>query len=134
MSIWFRGLWASGQAPDGNSARGTALVYSASRNAVSVTSSYLNFDGMISAINGPVLPFDSTLVAMSISGTANQTWVAQIMRNKDETVQASLNMTNATKATDDTLDVDFDKNDMINFYCNGTGINNPAIICYFAGR
>jgi len=84
---------------------------------------------------GVSLPFDATLVGISISGQRNnQTWTAQVRKNGSATVLDSLGITNAYENHTWSLDTDFSAGDRIQVYMSGNNINNPHVELFFRRR
>ncbi len=111
------------------------INFGASRDSVSTTNQYLRtYDGAPTNLNGFTLPFDATLVAISISGQASQTWTAEIRKNDAVAVIDSLTMTASQENHDYTKDTDFNEGDRIQLYCNGTSIDRPLIEVFFRRR
>lgn len=112
------------------------INFGASRDSISTTDQYLRtFDGAPTNLNGYALPWDATLVALSASGQVNtQTYTLEVRKNGVATVESSITMTNQFSNYDDTIDVDFNAGDRVQFYCNGTGIDRPLIEAYFRRR
>lgn len=103
------------------------------RNSTSTTDQYLRtFNGTPMNLTGIALPFDATLVGMSMSGASNsQTWTAQVGKNDVATVLDSLTITNSYENHSWSKDTDFSAGDRIQVYMSGTNINNPQVRLYF---
>jgi hypothetical protein len=103
------------------------------RNSANTTDQYLRtFNGTPMNQTGVALPFDATLVGMSMSGQSNtQTWTAQVGKNDLATVEDSLTITNAYENHTWSKDTDFSAGDRIQVYLSGTNINYPQVRLYF---
>ena len=96
---------------------------------------FRTYDGTPLNLNGYALPWDATLVAMSVSGqSASQTYTVEVRKNDAVGVEDSLTVTNARENHDDTKDTDFNEGDRIQFYCNGSSIDRPLVTAYFRRR
>ncbi len=85
-------------------------------------------------MNGFSLPWDATLVAISLAGESVQTYTIEVRRNDVATVIDSITMTAAREVHDATKNTDFNEGDRIQFYCNGTSIDRPLVTAYFRRR
>lgn len=108
----------------------------AGRNHSTVTNQYLRNGGDTPTnLNGFVLPWNATLITMSMSGSLNtQTWSAEVRKNGGGIAQDILTITNEYSNYDNTKNTDFDAGDRIMIYCNGTSINYPHITLFFRRR
>jgi len=116
---------------------GTSVLHiSAGRNNPSASNQYLRIsDGAPMNLNGFVLPYDATLIGISMSGRDNnETWTAEIRRNGSVTVLSSLQIVNAYQNYDFTKNVNFDAGDRVMIYLNGTTISYPFVTAYFRRR
>lgn len=106
------------------------------RNHQSVTDQFLRIEGDVpSNLNGFVLPYNATLVGMSMSEELNtETWTAEVRVNGGGVAQDSLTITNQYSNYSDTNNVDFNAGDRIMLYCSGTGINYPHVTLFFRRR
>ena len=89
-----------------------------------------------------VVPFDSKIVAISLSTNSNATWDAEVYRNAD--VRAGGIPSDANKiaelqvaganANSVLLDINVDANDEIGVFCRGLGIDRPGVTVFFKRR
>ncbi len=103
---------------------------------IAVTDQYLKGDGdSPSNMNGFVLPWDSTLFAITMSGKSNtQTWTAQVRKNGGGIAHDSLTITNQYSNYNNTKNTDFNAGDRIMIYCNGVSIEYPRVTLIFRRR
>jgi len=122
--------------PDRGKTLGVALInFGASRNTLTVTNQYLyTYDSVPINLNGYTLPYDCTLVGITLSGQTNQTWTAEVRKNDAVGVIDSLVMPAARSAYDYTKNSDFSAGDRVQFYCNGTSVDRPLIEVFFRRR
>ena len=106
------------------------------RNHPTVTDQFLRMEGDVpSNLNGFVLPWNATLVAISMSGEANnQTWTAEVRLNGGGISQDSLTITNDFSNYSNNNNIDFSAGDRIMLYCNGTSIDYPHVTLFFRRR
>jgi hypothetical protein len=104
-----------------------------SRNSSNTTNQYLRGEGQTPTnLNGFVLPWNATLVSISMSGRLNtQTWIAQVRKNGGGVPQDTLTITNQYSNYDNTKDTDFNAGDRIQVYCSGTSIDYPKVSLFF---
>ena len=102
------------------------------RSKNNVSNIYLDgVDGIPSNLSGVVIPFACTLNAVSASTDGNETWVGEIRRNGSPTVIASVTIAGAAKGKTTGLSVAIAADDLIEFYCNGSGISYPTLTAWF---
>ncbi len=108
----------------------------ASRNSTNTTNMYLMGEGDTPTnLNGFVLPWNSTLVAISMSGKLNtETWTAEVRKNNVVTVLDSLTIINQYSNYSSTNNIDFSAGDRVQIYCNGTSIDYPKVTLFFRRR
>lgn len=106
------------------------------RNNKNVTNQYLELEGAVpSNLNGFVLPFNATLVGISMAENLNtQTWTAQVRRNGVVTVLDSLTITNQYNNQTYASDTDFNEGDRVQLYLSGTSIEYPHATLFFRRR
>jgi len=106
------------------------------RNNNSVTDIYLSlYDRGPSNLIPYVLPFDATLVGMTLSCTSNTvSWTGEVRKNGVAAVEDSLSIANQYTNYDFTKNTDFDAGDRIEIYMNGTSIPRPSVGLYFRRR
>lgn len=107
-----------------------------SRNEKKVTNLYLRGEGNTPTnLNGFVLPYNATLIGISMSSDANnQTWSAQVRKNDTVTLHAFLTSVNKYSHYNDSLNVDFSAGDRIQIYCSGQNIRYPKASLFFRRR
>lgn len=123
--------------PSRNKKLGVALIQQdVGRNHRTVTDQYLRSEGNVpNNQNGFVLPWDATLVSMSMSGSKNdQTWTAEVRKNGGGIVQDSLTITNQYSNYNENNNTDFNAGDRVMIYCNGTSIDHPHVTLFFRRR
>lgn len=116
---------------------GVAVIeVGAARDSVSTTDQYLRtYDGVPMNKSGSALPWDATLIGISMSGEENnQTWTVQVRKNDSATSLASLTITNAYENHSWDEDVDFSAGDRIQLYLSGASIDYPQAKAYFRRR
>lgn len=102
-------------------------------NSSTATNTYLELEGAVASnLNGFVLPFNATLVGISMSENLNsQTWTAEVRSNGSATVLDSLTITNAYSNYTYSSDTNFSAGDRIQVYINGTSIEYPHVTVFF---
>jgi len=101
-----------------------------------VTDQYLRGEGdNPTNLNGFVLPWDATLISITMSGKSNtQTWTAEVRKNGGGITQDNLSITNQYSNYDDTKNTDFSAGDRIMIYCSGSSIEYPRVTLFFRRR
>jgi hypothetical protein len=101
-----------------------------------LTNSYLRGEGDTPTnLNGFVLPYDSTLISITMSSNrGDQIWSAQVRKNGLFTAEAFLTSTNKFSKYDESLDVDFNAGDRVEIYCSGQSIEFPKVSLFFRRR
>lgn len=111
------------------------ILVDAGRGSTVTTNLYLRHNQNIpSNLSGAVLPFDATLIAISLSATVAATWTAEIRLAGSLVTGALLASGGAKTASTSALSIDFNAGDEVQFYCNGTNINRPHMIAVFRRR
>jgi len=111
-----------------------SFSFDASRNS-NVTNSYLSAGGEAPTNITPfVIPFNSTIIAISASTNGNESWTAEIRENGTLIPGASLVISAASSAYSASYDIDLDAGDKLQLYCNGTNINRPRITVWMKRR
>jgi len=112
-----------------------ALLPVTAGNTQNNTDVYLRCSGRVLSNNaGYVLAHDYTIVGIGLATNNAETWTAEVRKNDNVAVIASLASGGAAKAATAALSVDVDADDELQFYCNGTLINNPSMITYLKRR
>jgi hypothetical protein len=103
------------------------------RNSMNTTNQYIRmYDSIVMNLSGVTLPFDSTLVGMTMSEQVNtQSWTAQVRKNDSDTVLDSLSIVNAYENHTWNKNTDFVAGDRVQVYLNGTNIKYPQVMLYF---
>lgn len=103
------------------------------RSSNNTTNQYLRTaDGVQMNRTGIALPYDATLVGISMMGQRNnQTWTAQVRKNGVVTNLDSLTITNVYENHTWSKDTDFSAGDRIQVYMSGTNINHPRVTLFF---
>jgi hypothetical protein len=97
-------------------------------DANNVNFGYLDVAGNTpSNLSGYVVPFNGFLTAINASTNGPETWIVEVQRNNISTIIASLSITAAESAFDDTFNVPIIEGDEIQIFCNGSGISNPLV-------
>jgi len=118
---------------------GVDLVYkytdvtevTASRNSVATTDIYLRDGDGLPMNQAPyVLPFDATLIFLSLSTDDIETWTAEVHVNNILIPGATLAAA-AVDSAEGAYSIDFSAGDKVMLYCNGTSINRPRINAVF---
>jgi len=110
------------------------VAFSAGR-ATLATGIYLRTNNNLPTNISPIiLPFDATLIAVSASGAAAQTWAAEVHLLGSLIAGALVNVTAAQSAFTAALSIDFDAGDGVQLFCNGTSIDRPNIDAVFRRR
>jgi len=116
---------------------GLAIIQTdGSRNQRRTTNLYLRGEGNTpSNLNGFVLPYNATLIGISMSSDANtQIWSAQVRRNDNGIPDAFLTSTNTYSYYNNTQNVDFNAGDRIQIFCSGQNIKFPKVSLFFRRR
>jgi len=118
----------------GNMTDGADYVnFSAGRNAIATNVYLRGPDGTPTNLAGFVIPFNATIVRITAATQGAETWTAEVRKNNDPTVIASLAMTTATGIST-LLSVNVNAGDEIQMYCNGTAISYPVVTVYLKRR
>ena len=106
------------------------------RNHSTVTNQYLRSAGDTpSNLNGFVLPWNSTLIAITMSGKSNtQTWSAEVRKNGGGIGLDTLTINNEYSKYNNTNNVDFNIGDRVQIFCNGSSIDYPRVTLFFRRR
>lgn len=106
------------------------------RNSSNTTNQYLRMvNGVPSNISGFVLPFNTTLVGISMAGRDNnETWTVEVRKNGLVTILSSLQIVNSYSNQDFTVNVDFNSGDRVQLYLNGSSISYPTATVFFKRR
>lgn len=94
-------------------------------------------DGQASNLTGYRLSRKATITAVAAQTRTTETWTLRIRKNGNANNLASLAIASATGAHDNTLNVDLDEGDRIQFYAETTtllGIRDPFIWVEVAWR
>jgi hypothetical protein len=108
----------------------------AGRNNSNVTNQFLRSEGDVPTNqNGFVLPWNATLVSMSMSGKLNtQTWSVEVRKNGGGIAQDTLTITNQYSNYNEINNIDFNAGDRIMLYCSGTSVDYPYASLFFRRR
>jgi hypothetical protein len=107
----------------------------ASRDRLVTTNIYLRtHDNIPTNVSPIILPFNSTLIAISASCSSASTWVAEVHLAGSLVTGAILNIAAAVKAYRNDLTIDFNAGDGVQIYCNGTGVPFPNVDLIFRRR
>jgi hypothetical protein len=110
------------------------IILGANRGATA-TNIYLRaHNDLPTNISPIVLPFDTTLISMSLSTASAQTWIAQIRLGGSPVAGASLPAVAVAKAWRDDLAINFSAGDAVQLYCNGSSIDRPNVYAVFRRR
>jgi len=123
--------------PIRNKNLGTAIIQqNAGRNSNNVTTQFLRGEADTPwNLNGFVLPWNATLISMTMSENVNnQTWTAEVRKNGIATVIDSLTITNQYSNFDNLKNTDFNAGDRIQIYCNGYFVKYPYVTLFFRRR
>lgn len=104
------------------------------RDSTQTTNEYLRNGLFTSNESSTRLIQNATLVGISLTTAAAETWIARVRRNGVATNLYSESLTASLGTQKNTLNVDFDAGDVIQIYCEGTGINRPLVVLEFAYR
>lgn len=116
---------------------GTGIIQiGCGRNSANTTNQYLRvYNDVPMDIASITLPFDSTLVGMTMTGQANtQSWTAQIRKNGSSTVLDSLSIVNSYENHVWDKNTDFLAGDRIQVYLSGINIKYPLVMLFFRRR
>ncbi len=116
---------------------GVAIIQTdASRNKEKVTNVYLRGEGDTPTnLNGFVLPYNATLISISMSSNANnQTWSAQVRKNGGSSPEDFLTSVNTYSKYNESNNVDFNAGDRVEIYCTGQNISYPKVSLFFRRR
>jgi len=104
------------------------------RASANTNNQYLRSDDRVPMnLNGQRLNYDTTLVSLMVSTNGAETWNAEVRKNGVVTPVYTESVT-ASDYEISVPNVDFDADDEVQFYCNGTGINRPKMIGIFQRR
>jgi hypothetical protein len=110
------------------------FMLGASRKSNSTSNTYLfGYNDVPTNEVGYVLPFDCTLIAMTAATIDAETWSGEIHTSLSLVAGALVSIAAATSGTA-TMSINFNAGDIIQFYCNGTGISKPVVNAFFRRR
>jgi hypothetical protein len=106
------------------------------RNANNTTNQYLRvYDGVPMDMSSISLPFNSTLVGMTMNGSSDtQSWTAQIRSNGSPIILDYLSIVNSRVNCSWDKNTDFSMNDRIQVYLKGVAISYPTVMLFFRRR
>lgn len=118
-------------------------VWTVARNA-NATDIWLRTTNGVPTNVGPlVAPYDGTLIGISASTPAAETWDAEIYKNADVRAGgiptdgnkiAELVLAAVDAGKDDSVSVDVDADDEIGVFMRGTAVNRPVVNMFFVRR
>jgi hypothetical protein len=104
------------------------INFTAASDRANTTDRYLNIvDQTPSNESSYVLPFDGTIFAITSKTAEVESWTAEIRIGG--IVVASSVISSLDKKVE-TVSVDVDSGDELQFYCNGTSINRPVVTVF----
>lgn len=104
------------------------------RGAANTSNQYLRSDDRVPMnLNGQRLNYNTTLVSLMVSTNGSETWNAEVRKNGVVTPVYTESIT-ASDYEISVPNINFDADDEVQFYCNGTGINRPKMIGIFQRR
>ncbi len=104
------------------------------RASANTNNQYLRSDDRVPMnLNGQRLNYDTTLISLMVSTNGAETWDAEVRKNGVVTPVYTESVT-ASDYEISVPNVDFNSDDEVQFYCNGTGINRPKMIGIFQRR
>lgn len=80
------------------------------------------------------LMHNMTLIGISAQTNGAETWTARVRKNGSVTNLASLVLTAVDGDSDDTLNIDFNVDDKIEVFIDGSGVDRPLVRLEFAQR
>lgn len=104
------------------------------RDSTNTTNEYLRNALFTSNESSTRLIQNATLVGISVQTNGAETWIARVRRNGVVTNLYSKSLTASAGTQDNTLNVDFAAGDVVQVYCEGTGVNRPLVVLEFAYR
>jgi len=117
--------------PAGDVIIGIPIPISGARDG-NATNTYLDGPGGVPMdITGIILPFDSTLLAISASSKDPETWTAEIHVGLSLVTGAALSIVAARTGTLTGLSIAFSTGDELQYYVNGSNVNRPVITGWF---
>jgi len=103
------------------------MMIGGGRAGSTVSNVYLRGPGNVPMnLAGYVVPFDAKIVGISAACRNAQTWTMEVRKNNNVAVIASITLTAVERDYDNTLDINIDAGDELQFYCNGLNINAPS--------
>ena len=94
-------------------------------------------DGQASNLTGYRLPRNATITSISAQTRVNETWTLRIRKNGSSTDLVSLTMNNEDGKHDNSINIDLDEGDQVQFYADTTallGIKDPFVWVEIAWR
>jgi hypothetical protein len=104
------------------------------RDSINNTNEYLRNGVFTSNEASSRLIQNACLVGISVTTASTETWTVRVRKNGVLTNVYSKALTASAGTQDATLNVDFDAGDVIQVYCEGSGINRPLVVLEFAYR
>ncbi len=111
------------------------FAVSGGREGATISNVYLRGPGAVPMNQaGYVIPFNATIVGISMATTGVETWTLEVRKNNGASPILTLVCTAQDKEYDDSSAVDVDAGDEIQLYCNGTNIGAPSGTVILRGR
>jgi hypothetical protein len=110
------------------------LTLTGARTGAEVTNVYLrNSDSLPFNTTPMLLPFDGTIKYISVSSSANSTWVGEVRNNGTLITGASISANNNT-GTYSSVNINVNAGSRLQLYCNGTSVNDPRMVVLIVKR
>ena len=91
--------------------------------------------GVAMNTSGFVLPWDTTLLAISAATNAAETWTAEVHKNGAGLVSgATLSLAAVASGYRNDLSIDFNAGDEVQLYVNGSSVGRPSMVAIFKRR
>ena len=122
-------IWSARQSIDNI----ITLTLAGARSGGGVTNVYLRSgDGLPYNTTPMIMPFDGTIKHISMSTSANSTWIAEVRDNGTAITGATIS--NKTTGTYSSFNVNVNAGARLQLYCNGSSVANPRILVTIVKR
>lgn len=111
-----------------------SFCFDAARNFTASNIYLCSGNGTPTNVSPFILPFNSTIIAISASSDGAETWTAEVRKSGTLISGASLSISAAASAYDDSYNINVDQGDGLQFYCNGTSITRPRMTVWLKRR
>jgi len=122
-------IWSARQSIDNI----ITLTLAGARSGANVSNVYLRSgDGLPYNTTPMIMPFDGTIKHISMSTSANSTWIAEVRDNGTAITGATIS--NTTTGTYSSFNINVNAGAKLQLYCNGSSVANPRMLVTIVKR